>query len=62
MIHLHADDYGYNREVDKKLVDLLKAGKVGSISVLSTMVTPESARALAKVLRLRPKVKVGTTT
>ena len=59
MIHLHADDFGYNREVDKKLVDLLKAGKVGSISVLSTMVTLEASRSLAKVLRIRPKVKIG---
>jgi len=59
MIHLHADDYGYNREVDKKLVDLVKAGKLGSISVIATMVTAEAARSLAKEIARKPRVKVG---
>ena len=50
---LYSDDFGYNRQVDKGILKLIRRDKLFGASVLSTMVTNKSVRWLSHALARR---------
>ena len=59
MISLHSDDFGYKNYSDKKIIQLLRAGRIKSVSVLINMAGTRNLRSLLKLVRSRPEIKVG---
>ena len=49
-MYLYSDDFGYNRQVDKGMIRLIKKGKLIGVSVLSSMVSSLSLNQLKRIL------------
>ena len=49
-MRLYSDDFGYNRQVDKGIIRLIKRGKLIGVSVLSSMVNPLSLNRLKRII------------
>lgn len=56
---LYSDDFGYNRQVDKGIIKLIKRNKLFGASVLSTMVTAPSLRWLSYTLNRKKDFILG---
>jgi predicted glycoside hydrolase/deacetylase ChbG (UPF0249 family) len=56
---LHSDDYGYNAQVDEKILRLIQSGKINSLSVLSTMSSGYSLIALSDCLKKNRKTSIA---
>lgn len=59
MITIHSDDFGYKNYTDKKVVQLLRKGRINSVSVLANMVDRNSIRLLKNALAVNKKAQVG---
>lgn len=55
MIAFHSDDFGYNPNIDNKIIDLIQKNKLSGISVISNLVKPQS---LSKLSEIKDKTKV----
>lgn len=51
MITIHSDDFGYKYYTDKKVIHLVKSGKIQSLSVISNMVDKKNLSALAIIAK-----------
>lgn len=56
---LYSDDFGYNRQVDKGIIKLIRRNKLFGASVLSTMVTTLSLRWLTYTLNRKKNFILG---
>ena len=59
MITIHSDDYGYKMYSDKKIIRLLRLGKIRSVSVLINLTNKQRLKTLADLVRQRPHIRVG---
>ena len=59
MIALHSDDFGYKTYSDKKILRLLRLGRIKSVSILINMCENSSLRSLVKLVNSNPGIKVG---
>ena len=59
MITIHSDDYGYKMYSDKKIIRLLRLGKIKSVSVLMNMTSRPRLKTLAELVRQKPHIRVG---
>lgn len=51
MLSIHSDDFGYKYYTDKKVIHLVKRGKIQSLSVISNMVDKKNLSALAIIAK-----------
>src|SRR3989344_3089852 len=58
-MRLYSDDFGYNKQVDKSIIRLIKKDKLIGLSVLSTMVNPQSLIQLKRILKEKSNFIVG---
>ena len=56
---IHSDDFGYKTYSDKKIIQLLRKGRIKSVSVLVNMCDKGSLKALVKLVENKPDIKVG---
>lgn len=56
---LYSDDFGYNKQVDKGIIRLIKKDKLIGLSVLSTMVSPQSLIQLKRTVNGKNNFIVG---
>ena len=59
MITIHSDDYGYKMYSDKKIIRLLRLGKIRSVSVLINLTNKQRLKTLADLVRQKPHIGVG---
>ena len=58
-MRLYSDDFGYNRQVDKGIIRLIKKGKLIGVSVLSSMVSMLSLNQLKRTLKEKNNFILG---
>ena len=59
MITIHSDDYGYKMYSDKKIIRLLRLGKIRSVSVLINLTNKQRLKTLADLVRQKSHIRVG---
>lgn len=59
MITIHSDDFGYKKYSDTKIIQLLRKGKIKSVSVLINMSDTHSLNSLANLAKTKKDLKIG---